>query len=100
MLTETILIAIGGGTIAWTFWWSHKERERKGAAEFLETLKRPTPKYTLTEIEHKFGVKINSIRVNGLVADLDFSYGELLEGEIRESFHKAIAEHLHDELVN
>lgn len=90
MLVEAILISIGGGTIIWSFWWSRNERRRKAKAQFVKKLTgSKTVEELKTECERKYGIRIYTTAMNGVVTDLaikqshlqisEDSYNEILE---------------------
>ena len=75
MLFKITILTIGIGVIAWTFWWSYKERQRKGKEEFLRALSGEKTFADLkAECERKYGIMITAIQgVDGdnVVVDME-----------------------------
>jgi len=91
MFTEIILISIGGATIIWTFWWSRNERRRKAKAIFVGKLKdEVTLEELKTKCETQYGVKIDSITIDGIMQHVD---GQVkFKANVMREIQKAISE--------
>jgi hypothetical protein len=91
MIVEAILITIGGATIIWSFWWSRNERRRKAKAIFVTKLKdEVTLEELKTKCETQYGIKIDSITVDGIRQHAD---GQVkFKASVMREIQKAISE--------
>ena len=91
MLVDILLIGTGGATIIWSFWWSRNERRRKAKAKFVSKLKdEVTLEELKTKCEMQYGVKIDSISIDGIRQNVDMQFK--FKADVMREIQKAISE--------